>query len=689
MKTLNKFLVASAALVIAGGSVAFATANAPATKPMYGNWGIDLTAMDKSVKPGDDFFLYANGSWLKTAQIPPDRTGTGSFQDLTVLSEKRMKDIAADLDAKPYDQLNPEEKQLRDLYDSFNDTAAIEAAGLKPVQKDLTRIAKLKTGADVAAIMADPSLETDSLFGDGIIADPKNSNAYVVTLTHAGLGLPDRDYYLREDPNLATTRDAYKKYMATMLGFTGAKDADARAAKVYDLEAAIAKLHWLRAERRDADKVYNPMTIKALAAYAPGFDWARYFAAQGLSEKGPKGDRVVIVRENTAFPGLAKLFAETPVAVWRDWLTVHYLHNMSAYLPKAIDDADFDFYGKTLANQVQQLDRPARGVHLLDARLGHPLGKIYTARYFPPESKAKVEQLIDNILKAYDADIRTLPWMTEVTRQKALDKLHAFRPHVGYPDKWRDYSGLKIVKGDLVGDVQRSDLFEWRFRLNRIDQPTDRSEWNMTPPTINAYYTQTYNSIFFPAAILQPPFFDPNADDAVNYGGIGAVIGHEISHGFDDQGSKYDGAGLLQSWWTPEDRKAFEARTTMLGAQYDSYEGLPGIHVNGKLTMGENIGDLSGITIALKAYHISLGGRAAPVLDGFTGDQRFFLGFAQVWRAKDSDGYTRQRLLSNPHSPPHFRADGATRNVDDWYTAFGVQPGDKYYLAPDQRVRLW
>jgi putative endopeptidase len=662
---------------------------ADTNKPFYGTWGVDLTSIDKSVKPGDDFFLYANGSWLKTAVIPADRQGTGSFQDLTVLSEQRVKKIAAELDAKPYDQLNPEEKQLRDLFDGFTDTAAIEAAGLAPVQADLDAIAHANTLDDVARLMADPSIEAGGLFANFIGADPKNSNAYVLFVTQSGLGLPNRDYYLRDDTSLTPTRDGYRAYLQKMLDLTGAQDTAYRAAAVYALETEIAKIHWAAADRRDADKIYNPMTIAQLEAYAPGFPWATFFVTEGLSAKGPNGDRTVIVRENTALPGLAKLFAATPLPVWRDWLTLHYLHNMNAYLPKRFDDADFDFYGKILSQQAEQLDRESRGAQLIDARLGHPLGKIYVAKYFPPASKAKVEALISNLLKAYDADIRTLPWMTEATRQKALDKLHAFKPHVGYPDKWRDYSGLSIVKGDLVGNIKRSDVFEWRYRLDRLDQPTDRSEWNMTPPTINAYYTQTYNSIFFPAAILQPPFFDPNADDAVNYGGIGAVIGHEISHGFDDQGSKYDGAGLLQSWWTPDDRKAFEARTTMLGAQYDSYEGLPGIHVNGKLTMGENIGDLSGITIALKAYHISLGGKLAKKRDGLTGDQRFFLSYAQIWRAKDSDGYTRQRLLSNPHSPPHFRVVGATRNVDEWYTAFDVKPGDKEYLPPEQRVKLW
>jgi putative endopeptidase len=326
---------------------------------------------------------------------------------------------------------------------------------------------------------------------------------------------------------------------------------------------------------------------------------------------------------------------------------------------------------------------------LLDRQLGHPLGKLYVAKYFPPESKAKVEALVGNILKAYDADIRTLAWMTEATRQKALDKLHAFVPHVGYPDKWRDFSGLRISRDDLVGDAERSDLFEWHYRLDRIDQPVDRSEWYMTPSTVNAYYTPNFNSIFFPAAILQPPFFDPNADDAVNYGGIGAVIGHEISHGFDDQGSKYDGSGALRSWWTEQDRKNFEERTVMLGKQYSSYEAQPGFFVNGNLTMGENIGDNSGIAIAYKAYHIALDGKDAPLLDGFTGDQRFFLSYGQIWREKQRDGAMRAQVLSNPHSPAQFRADGTTRNQDAWYTAFDVKPGDKYYLAPDQRVHMW
>lgn len=673
---------------IACASLAVA-ALAQSGQSQFGTWGIDLTGMDTSIKPGDDFFDYANGKWFASAVIPADRTSTGSFQDLQILSEKRMGEIVADLEAKPRAQLNGEEKKLRNLYDAFTDTAQIEKRGLAPAKKDLAQFAALKTLDDVARAMGDPARPADSLFGDFINANAKNSNEYVTIVGQSGLGMPDRDYYLKDDAALASAREAYRKYLATMLTLAGATDADKRADAIFQLETSIAKAHWQAAVRRDANKTYNPMSIAQLDAFAPGFPWAIYFAAQDISAKNAKGERIFIVRENTAFPAMAQIFAATPVPVWRDWLTVHYLHNMSAYLPKRFDDADFAFYGQTLGGQAQQLPRETRGVRLLDARLGHPLGKLYVAKYFPPESKAKVEALVGNLLKAYDADIRTITWMTDATKQKALEKLHKFTPHVGYPDKWRDYSKLVITRNDLIGDIERSNDFEWHYRLDRIDQPVNRNEWAMTPPTINAYYTPLFNSIFFPAAILQPPFFDPNADDAVNYGAIGVVMGHEIGHGFDDQGSKYTGDGILESWWTDEDRKAFEARVANLGSQFNSYEALPGLHVNGSLTMGENIGDLSGVAISLKAYHLSLGSKPAPVLDGFTGDQRFFLAYAQVWRGKYRDGQMRQLVLSNPHSPPHWRVVGPLRNVDAWYDAFGVKQGDKYYLPPDQRVKLW
>ncbi|MDQ2995240.1 MAG: peptidase M13, partial [Pseudomonadota bacterium] len=371
------------------------------------------------------------------------------------------------------------------------------------------------------------------------------------------------------------------------------------------------------------------------------------------------------------------------------YLTIRYVHVMSPFLPKAIDEADFNFYGKILGGQKQQLPRETRAVKLLDHMLPHPFGKLYAAKYFPPATKAKVDKLVANLLKTYDDSIQSLAWMSSTTRKKALEKLHSFKPHIGYPEKWRDYSGLEIKRNDLVGNAKRAMLFQWNYELNRIDQPVDRDEWFMTPSTINAYYTHNFNAIFFPAAILQPPFFDPNADDAVNYGSIGTVIGHEISHGFDDQGSKYTGSGILQSWWTEEDRKAFETRTTVLTSQFDTYEGLPGLHINGKLTLGENIADLSGLAIAYKAYHSSLNGKKPPIIDGFTGDQRFFLGFAQMWRSKYHDDFVRQIILSNPHSPANFRVIGTTRNMDEWYNAFDIKPTDKWYLATEQRVRLW
>jgi putative endopeptidase len=686
---MRRSLIAMAALAGASLAIVAAQAQSETGKPQLGAWGVELSGMDKTVKPGDNFFLYVNGTWLKTAQIPPDRSSTGSFQDLRVQSETRMDEIFADLDARPYNSLSVEEKKLRDFYDAFLDQKQIDSRGLAPAQKDLNYIASLKTRDEVATAMGVPRLNEDGPFGVGIGVDQKDPNAYALDLGQSGLGLPDRDYYLRDGKDMDDARAAYKKYLSSMLTLAGMRDADKRADAVYALEASMAKIEWSHEDRRDATKTYNPMSIPELEKFAPEFPWRTYFAAATIPLSSPHGERQVVVAEKSAFPELAKIFAATPVDVWRDYLTIKYLHTYSAYLPGTFDNTDFAFYGTVLSGNTQQLPRARRAVHLIDGAMGEALGKLYTAKYFPPASKARAEELVSNLLKAYDADIRVLPWMTPETRQKALEKLHKFTPHIGYPDKWRDYSALSISRDDLIGDVQASAEFEWNRELRRIDQPVDKAEWGMSPPTVNAYYDPTVNSIFFPAAILQAPFFDPNADDAVNYGGIGAVIGHEISHGFDDQGSKYNGDGALANWWTDEDSKNFEGKTKMLGAQYDAYEPLPGLHVKGAVTMGENIADLAGLAIAYKAYHIALGGKPAPVLDGFTGDQRFYLSFGQIWRGKLRDAALRQQTLSNEHSPPEFRAIGATRNQDPWYAAFGVQPGDKYYLAPDQRVHMW
>jgi len=670
----------------AGLAIAVAAA---ADSPKFGTWGIDLAAMDRSVRPGDDFFAYVNGNWLKTAIISPDRSRAGAFQDLQSLSESRMKAIVAGLGAKPADALSGEGRKLRDLYDAFEDRGEIERSGLAPVAQDLAHIAHLETMTDVARAMASVPLGTASIFGIGIGVDAKNPGAYSVYLGQSGLGLPDRDYYLRDDKALAATRDAYRKYLSAMLALAGLKDGDKRADAIFALESRIASAQWSQADRRDQDKTYNPMAFSQLGKLAPEFPWDTFFQGCGMPTRGPAGERVVIVAEKSAFPALAQIFAATPVPVWRDYLTVHYLHHFAPYLPKRFDDADFAFYGTVLEGRTVQLDRTTRGVQLLDALLGEALGKLYVQRYFPPEAKARADLLVQNLLRAFEIDIRSLAWMSDATKAKALEKIRQFTPKIGYPGQWRDYSGYRVARHDLIGDIRRAALFEWQRELARLDKPVDKSEWGMTPPTVNAYYNPSFNEIVFPAGILQPPFFDPDADDAVNYGGIGAIIGHEISHGFDDQGSKYTGEGVLAQWWSEGDRAEFDARTAVLVRQYDGYEVLPGLHVIGKNTLGENIADLAGLTIALEAYHLSLGGKPAPAIDGFTGDQRFFLAYGQIWRSKLRESALRTLTLSDEHSPAEFRVVGAIRNMDSWYAAFGIRPGDKYYLAPDQRVTIW
>ncbi len=658
-------------------------------KPHFGTFGVDLSSLDKSVKPGDDFYDYVNGTWQQKAAIPADRAQTGSFQDLAIQSETQLRAIIDDLDKKPLASLNANERKLRDLYDAFEDTDAIEQNGLKPIQKDLDYLNGLKSLDDVARAMASVQLGTQSIYNVSISVDDKNPDSYSINLNQSGLGLPDRDYYLSDDKALVDIRTAYQKYLSDMMALAGMDDSDARAARIVAVETEIAKVEWKGEDRRDEDKIYNPMLYSALKKLTPEFPWDTYFAETKLPTSGPKGERYVIVAENTAFPPLAKIFAATPVSTWRDYLIVHYLQSYAPYLPRQFDARNFAFYGTMLSGSTQQLDRKTRGIHLIDGLLGEALGQLYVARYFPPQSKVKAEQLVHNLLKAYEADIKTLTWMSPETRQKALEKISQFTLKIGYPDKWRDYSAYEIKRDDLVGNIQRANMFEWNRSLNRINQPVDKTEWGLTPSTINAYYNPAFNEIVFPAGILQAPFFDPKADDAVNYGGIGAVIGHEISHGFDDQGSKYDGRGVFDNWWTKQDRTSFDAKTAALVKQYDAFEPLPGLHINGQRTLGENIADNAGIAIALKAYHISLNGKRAPVIDGYSGDQRFFLSFGQIWRMKQRDSSLRTQTMADPHSASVFRVIGPTRNQDEWYHAFGVKPGDKYYLPPDQRVHLW
>jgi putative endopeptidase len=671
-------------------TIVLATATAVLTAaPTFPPWGVTLSHLDSTVRPGTDFFGYSNGGWLKTAVIPPDRQVAGVSLEVDRRNEDRLKRIMATLSKKTDNELSAEERQLRDLYNAFENTEQIEAAGLTPVKAGLERIGALRTLKDIAAFLGSPDTPIGGPYAIDIEIDEKNPDAYVVQLTQSGLGMPDRDYYLLKDNESAAIRTAYRKYIDNMLGFAGVHDAT-RAAAVYALEERIAQVHWPVAERREAEKVYNPMSLTALAQFAPRFPWEAYFSAAGLTKRSPKGERQVVVREKSAFPKLADVFATTSVGVWRDYLTVHYLHSRANYLPHTVDDTNFAFYGIVLGNQKAQLPRDLRGIGLLNRMIGEALGKLYAAQYFPPEAKTKIRQLVGNLLKTYEADIRTLTWMTPATRDKALEKIRHLTVKVGYPDSWRDYSALEVAPGELVRDVASAEVFEWNRKLRRIDSPVDRSEWGMTPQTNNAYYNPTLNEIVFPAGILQPPYFDPAADDAVNYGEIGATIGHEISHAFDDQGSKYDASGRLNNWWTPQDRAAFDARTAALAKQFDEYQPLPGLHINGKLTLGENIADLAGVVIAHKAYRLSLGTAAAPVLNGYSGDQRFYIAYGQSWREKWTEGLTRQITLSDEHSPSAFRVIGPLRNDDGWYEAFPqVKAGDTYYLAPEKRVRLW
>lgn len=656
--------------------------------PQVPPWGLNLSYIDTSIPPGDDFYTYANGAWLQTAVIPADRSSAGSWLELILRNDERLKKILAE--ASIAKEPNAEVRKLRDLYNAYLDTTQIEASGLEPARRDLDRIAALKNLEDVVRAIGDPSSPLDGPFAMSIGVDDKDPDAYVVRFEQSGIGLPDRDYYLKGDKALESTREAYRSYLRQMLEFAGAKDAAGRATKVYALERDIATGSWPAADRRESEKIYNPIPVSGLAELAPGYPWKAHFEAAGISTRSPKGERVVIVMERSAFPKLARVFKATPIAVWRDYLTVQYLHSFADVLPKRIDDANFAMYGTVLQGRTQQTDRETRAARLVDRRMGEALGKLYVEKYFPPESKAKVQVLVRNLLRACREDLEASKWMTSETRQKALEKLDKFTVKVGYPDRWRDYTDLQIDRSDLVASLRNANAFEWERKRKRLDDKVDRTEWLISPPTVNAYYEAAANEIVFPAGILQPPFFDPEADDAVNYGGIGCTIGHEISHGFDDQGSKYDGDGVLRMWWTDADRKGFEERTAALASQYNEYEPLPGLHVNGQLTLGENIADVAGVHLARKAYVLSLDGKEPSVLDGYTGAQRFYLAYAQFWRTKWTEASLRQRVLANPHSPSSYRVNGVVRNDDEWYAAFSqVKPGDRYYLPSERRIRLW
>jgi putative endopeptidase len=663
-----------------------AVAKSDKPKPTYGEWGFDKAGMDTSVKPGDSFYNFANGTWAKKTPIPADKSNYGMFSVLSDQSDERTKDII--LNAKG--DAGSEERKVADYYAAFMNEGAIEKAGMDPLKPSLDAINKVKTQKDLVLAFADNARHGRGAPISAYVGqDDKDPEHYLAGFGQGGLGLPDRDMYDASKAQFAPLRDGYKKFMTQMLTLTGAKDADKRAAAVYALEEKIAKTHWTRVENRDPVKTYNKMTLAQIEKLAPGFDWKTYATGTGL-DKAPAFN----VNQPSAITAAAKLVKSEPIAVWKDYLTIRLMSSEAQYLSKPFVDAWFEMYGKTLSGTPQIKDRWKRGVDEVTSAMGEAVGKIYVSKYFTPETKKHADELVRNLLTSMGQRLDGLTWMSDETKAKAKTKLSTYNPKIGYPKKWRDYSKLEVSATDPVGNDMRAAAFEYDRRLARLGGPVDRDEWGMTPMTVNAYYNPGMNEIVFPAAILQPPFFDPNADDAVNYGGIGAVIGHEISHGFDDQGSQFDEKGALNNWWTKTDLDKFKTATAKLVAQYSAYcpfpaeGGKPAQCVKGELTLGENIADLAGLTVAYQAYKLSLNGKPAPVIDGMTGDQRFFLGFAQVWRRSYRDQELANRLVTDPHSPSEFRT-AVVRNLDMWYDAFKPGDKDRLFLAPDARVRIW
>jgi putative endopeptidase len=668
-----------AAVSHASGQDAAQSASQPAH---YGKWGFDLAGEDTATKPGDDFFRYANGKWDDSTPIPGDHTRYGVDYVLSDTAEARVRAI---LENGPKGVTGPalvEATKIGAFYQAFMDEKRIEALGAKPIAPELAAIRSAASREALAVEAASPGNFMRSVFGVGIQSDLKAPDHYAVYVGQGGLSLPDRDYYLT--PQFAAKKAAYQVYVAKMLTLAGWDNADANAQAIVAFETRIAEVSLSRAEQRDPNKLYNPMSLAELEAAAPGFPWRTYLAKDELG-----GVDRLIVAQKTAIPKIAAIYAETPLETLKAWNAFRTVDSAAPYLSKAFVDANFEFRSKTLRGQAEQQPRWKRGVQVVDRGMGEAVGRVYVAKWFPPEAKAKIDALVAELRVSLHERIDHLAWMSPETKAKASAKLDKFTVKVAYPTQWRDYSALKVTADDLTGDVRNAGRVSWERQVKRLNQPVDRLEWGMTPQTVNAYYNPSLNEIVFPAAILQAPYFDPDADAAVNYGAIGGVIGHEMTHGFDDEGRKFDGAGVLADWWTAQDASLFDASAKRLGAQYNAFEPYPGAHVNGELTMGENIADLGGALVALDAYHRSLHGKPAPIIDGLTGDQRFFLAYAQSWRGKGREDQVRQQLVSDPHSPEKYRVNGIVRNMDAWYEAFGVKAGDKLYLAPEDRVRIW
>jgi putative endopeptidase len=669
-------------LLLLAAASALVMTPAFAATPTYGPWGVDLSAMDKAVKPGDDFFAYVNGAWAKRTEIAPDRTFVGIDSVLNDQLDRDVRAIVEDM-AKNSASSGQIGQQVGDFYASWMDEAGIAAKGTAPLKPHLEKIAAVHDKAGLLDLFA--TVGYPSPIGIAIFPDLSDPTRYGVYAGQAGLGMPNRDYYLLEGAKYDTYRTAYRAYLTKIGTLAGIPDAAAKADKIFALETSIAKVHWKPEDSRDISKIYNPMDLAKLNAFAPQFQWNRSLAELGLSNVN-----TIVVTETTAVQEIGKLLDSVPLETWKDYLAFHFISGQAAYLTKDFDQARFDFYSKTLRDVPTLRDRWKRGVDMVNGALGEAVGQIYVQRHYPPESSRQMAELIDNFRAALKEKIETSDWMDDATKKEALAKLATFDPRTGHPVKYIDYSTLKVDRGDLFGNALRSAQFDWDLQLERMKKPVDRTLWGMTPQTNNAYYDPTQNQITFPAGILQAPYFDPNADAAANYGSIGATIGHEIGHGFDDQGRKFDGSGKLRDWWTEASAKQYEVRANKLVKQYDSYEPIPGVHIKGQLTLGENLGDLGGLEVAYSAYrrYVATHGEP-PVVGGLTGDQRFFIAYGYSWQRKNREGALRAQLLTDEHSPAQYRVNGVVRNMDAWYKAFDVKPGDKLYLAPTDRVRVW
>jgi predicted metalloendopeptidase len=654
--------------------------------------GLDSSGFDRSVRPADDLYRFADGTWLRNTQIPPDLSKVGSFTTLYLQAQadqRTLIETAAKNSADPGDDsyrdaaLEANARKIGDLYASFMDTARLDQLGATPLRPYFDTVDKLAAPGDLLRYLgASQQFGASGPIGLGVSQDAKDATHYITDAGQAGLSLPDRDYYLSADPKMAAIRDQYRAYIVKMLGIAGLPDPAGAAGRILDLETRLAQASWTNVQNRDATATYNKFTV-ADAAGATGIDWAAYLDAAGIHQPN------LVIEQPPFFKALGGLLGTVPLDTWKQYLKWHLVQERAPYLSSEFVEARFDFVGKVLGGRQQNLERWRRGVTAVNSAMGEALGQLYVAKYFPDEAKKRADALVRTIIEAYRSSIDGLDWMSPPTKAVAKQKLDKLAVKIGYPAIWKDYSSLVVNRDDLIGDLDRAARWEHQREVAKLGKPVDRAEWFMTPQTVNAYYSAAMNEIVFPAAILQPPFFDARADDAVNYGAIGSVIGHEISHAFDDQGSKYDADGNLRDWWTPADARAFAAKTQALAAQYGGYSPLPGLHVNGQLTLGENIADLSGLTVANRAYQASLRGSPAPVIDTFTGDQRFFLGFAQIWREKERDESLRTSVLTDPHSPGEFRCDGVVTNLDAFYTAFNVQPGDKLYKPPGDRVHIW